>query len=120
MWPAGSKYFPSHLKLSVICDTANYQVALEVIEPLLKLPRLLDCSLRLGQIPNCQLGNVAKTTVLQATKSFEREEPTHSTRFLPVEILRHVLEQADLVAPYEQQWRPGKGFIKFECLVPTA
>ena len=58
---------PSQLRLSVICDTLGDATAMQIAQPLLKLPILAHCSLRLGQTPNTVFHILAEKTVLQAT-----------------------------------------------------
>jgi hypothetical protein len=58
---------PFYLRLFVICDNANYDVATDIIEPLLNMPILSACSIRLGQAPNHEFCRLAQNTVGKVT-----------------------------------------------------
>ena len=107
---------PCHLRLYVVCDTADYDVAIEVIEPLLKMQTLRDCSIRLGQAPNHELRRLAQKTVSHATGTLASGlNLPHCSTDLPVEIQQQILAYTDLVAPHVLQWEPNHGLTFFEC-----
>jgi hypothetical protein len=107
---------PFHLRLFVICDTANYQVATEVVEPLANMPTLRACSIRLGQTPNHELRRLAQATVNQVTSKFggiSRRRP-FSTQ-LPIEIQEEILGYTDLIVPQVLEWESTRGLIVSDC-----
>lgn len=107
---------PFYLGLSVICDTANYETAVEIIEPLSKMPTLRTCSIRLGQTPNHELRRLAQTTVYQATGRFAKT-PTHQycNTYLPLEIQQRILGYTDLIAPHVLYWEPNHRLMVGDC-----
>lgn len=107
---------PFHLTLFVICDTANYPVATEIVEPLAKMPTLRACSIRLGQIPNHELRCLAQRTVYQITGKFRsipisRPLSTH----VPIEIQQEILSHTELIAPHILEWESTRGLRVIDC-----
>ena len=106
----------SQLRLSIICDTLDYQTAEDIVKPLLELPALAECAIRLGQAPDHTLRRLAEKTALRVTG-----RPTHSLdnsfRFLhlPREIQWQVLAYTDLVSPGNIEWVSGRGIIDSGC-----
>ena len=104
----------SQLKLTVLCDTADYETAEEVVKPLLGLPTLQDCSIRLGQRPSHKLRRLAELTIARVTG-----RPTDYLEFifrftdLPEEIRLQILGYTDLVAPHDLQWDSVYGLAPF-------
>ncbi|MCJ1482669.1 hypothetical protein MMC06_002835 [Schaereria dolodes] len=109
------------LNLSVICDTLDYQTAEDIVGPLLELPLLTDCAVRLGQASSHALQRLAENTVLRLTG-----RPTHhlenSFRFLdlPREIQWQILGHTDLVAPRPIEWVSGHGIVLPDCSFTSA
>lgn len=107
---------PFHLKLFVICDAASYEVAAEVVQPLLKMPTLQGCSIRLGQIPNHELHRLAQRTVYHVTgKSASTLKRRHCNTQLPIEIQEEILGYTDLIAPHVLEWEPDHGLTVSDC-----
>lgn len=105
---------PGFVSLSVIGDCKNSDTARQVIVPLSQLPLLKSCSIRLGQNTNWELYNLAKrqTDRLTSPPGFIRK----SSHFhLPEEITEKILSYTDLVAPFDLEWMPSKGFVPFDC-----
>jgi hypothetical protein len=76
----------------MICDTANYEVAMEVVEPLSKMPTLRACSIRLGQTPNHELRRLAQATVDQvSSKLGGTPSSLPFSTHLPTEIQQEIL-----------------------------
>jgi hypothetical protein len=107
---------PFRLRLFVICDTANYEVATEVVEPLSKMPTLQVCSIRLGQTPNHELRCLARATVYQVTgKSGDTLSSRPSYTRLPTEIQQEILCHTDLIAPHVLTWEPTRRLRVIDC-----
>ena len=108
----------SRLTLSVMCDTTDLETAEEVVRPLRCLPApLKDCAIRLGQKPDYQRRRLAEITVMQAMARWSIEDLTAPFRFtqLPREIQRQILEETDLVAPYDLEWDLDFGLLSADC-----
>ena len=103
------------LRLSVVCDTLDQQVARQIVQPLQELPLLTGCAIRLGQSPNPRLRLLAET----ATRQAMGQPPIPSTIFpwqdLPSEIQLRVLSYSDLVAPRLVEWEEGWGLGRSAC-----
>ena len=58
------------MSLSLICDSANYDIALAVVRPMFRLTMLAECTIRLGENTHDQkLHSLAEETVLRVTGS---------------------------------------------------
>ncbi|KAK4184768.1 hypothetical protein QBC35DRAFT_391007 [Podospora australis] len=108
---------PNRLELVLVCDTDenNSEAARLAIAPLLSLPRLANCHVRLSRKPNPQLQGIAEDAVHQArginhlptTTSKVKSAsttPSLTSRFLdlPRELRQHILEYTDLVTPWTE------------------
>jgi hypothetical protein len=89
---------PSKLALYIICDCADAATAQMVIKPLLLLPTLQDCGIRLAMHSDEKISALAKDVVLCLTSSPRPGIPP-PFRFLdlPKEIQRHILEFTTLI-----------------------
>ena len=111
---------PSCLRLALICDTADYIVALNIIEPLLDLNPLQACSIRLGQAPCHALRRLAENTVNQVTSNavvgnVRSQLPvSHHRTQLVGEIIQQILIHTDLIAPHILQWSPKHHIMTFD------
>lgn len=107
---------PFHLRLFVICDTTNYGVATEVVEPLAKMPTLRGCSIRLGQSPNHELRRLAQATVYQVTGKFDDISISRPrSADVPIEIQQEILGHTDLIAPQILQWESTRRLRVISC-----
>lgn len=50
------------LTMPFVCDTDNLDTAKNVVQPLLTLPKLRNCAIRLGRRPNLDLSALAEST----------------------------------------------------------
>lgn len=102
----------STLRLSVICDTVNETTARHVMEPLLALPALAACDIRLSQAPYTVQSAIARSMAVQLTgggdggdgngdTSDSGRKYADSFRFLdlPIELQLRILGYSDLVSP---------------------
>lgn len=109
---------PGKLSLYIICDCEDRQTADMIISPLLTLPLLQDCGLRLAKEYENGLQKVAKNTVLRLTG---RSTPKISLPFkfldLPREIQLKILQHTRLVYDYET--RCGQDYIRFGGSCPA-
>jgi hypothetical protein len=96
---------PDRLKISVICATDNDATAKIVTAPMLRLPVLKECAIRLGNKHNKDFSFLAKETAMNATQKSIRHCPS-IFRFidLPTEIQIRILEFTDIVTPYDIGW----------------
>jgi hypothetical protein len=101
---------PSRLELYFACDTQDYETAKQVAEPILQMPTLKDCAIRLGREPNDDLQHLAEEVVLRVTGvSKICFCPQFRFMDLPKELQFRILEFSDLITPYEVEWWPRKG-----------
>lgn len=103
---------PSQLKLQLVYDVDGLETANAVVEPLLALPTLAQCELRIGRHPVPTLKNLA---VKAASQAMGRPLRQSTTAFpflrLPVELQIRILEFTDLIAPLgEIEWSPKEGY----------
>jgi len=93
------------LKLFITCDVADFEIAEEFMRPLLHLPILKECSVRLGSpfINQSQLLTklarriVDKVTNRSAQCDFRYQD-------LPKELQLRILEYTELVTPFHLVW----------------
>lgn len=58
---------PSTLRLDFICEVEDFEVASRVVQPLVSLPILADCRIRLGPMPDHRLGHLSHKIATRAT-----------------------------------------------------
>lgn len=103
---------PSKLSLYIICDCEDRQTADMIIAPLLTLPLLQDCGLRLAKEYDKGLQEVAKSTVLYLTRySTPQNLPPFRFLDLPREIQLNILQHTRLV--YDDETRCGQDYMRF-------
>ena len=116
-WRRAANYVTSHitssrLHLDFICDVEGLAAATYAVEPLLNVPILSSCSIRLSQQANPPLQHLAVQTAARAVGAhLDHQRPPFRFLDLPREIRRQVLEYTDLVSPLcEVEWNPDEGF----------
>lgn len=106
----GAHIAQSQMRLTLLCDTVDYETAEEVVKPLLGLPTLKDCSIRLGRRPCHKLRRLAELTIARVTgRATDHLESVFRFTDLPEEIQEHILGFTDLVAPQDVQWESLHG-----------
>jgi len=96
---------PGKLKLSVVCDTIDYATAKQITKPLLELPHLSEFSIRLGQLPDASVKNLAQDVVYQLTAQAEHNpRPFFNFSALPAEVQTQILAYTDLVSLDSITW----------------
>ncbi|KAL9630731.1 MAG: hypothetical protein Q9164_006268 [Protoblastenia rupestris] len=100
----------SRLSLCLICDTDGYETAQEILKPMMDLPLLKTCSIRLAMRPNRELQILAETTTLRLTGRSTVDPSVSRSPTLPGEILTQILLDTDLVAPHDLEWVPESGY----------
>ncbi|KAG8627869.1 hypothetical protein KVT40_003742 [Elsinoe batatas] len=103
---------PGQLDLTFICDVLDYRLAVKFATPLLTLPALKDCAIRLGATKDERITTLAKSIALRCMDKIDRSRLS-SFRWadLPREIKLLVLEYTDLVTPMnEVNWSPSAKF----------
>jgi len=105
----GSQIQPNCLKLFLTCDVANVEIAQEIVQPLLGLPALRDCAVRLGSRYIHTDVNHSKPMTALARQTVERvtnRSAQRSFRYLdlPKEIQLQILEYTELVSPFDLVW----------------
>ena len=106
---------PSCLRLSVVCDVEDSQTALSFLKPFSRLPKLRGCAIRLGRSPDLTLQYLAQQTSNQVMGLSLDTTSSQFRGHLPEEVLIHILEYTDLIAPFDLEWRPGKGLVPYDC-----
>ncbi|KAH6678137.1 hypothetical protein B0J14DRAFT_316038 [Halenospora varia] len=88
---------PGKLKLTFICDVANFESATNIIQALSMLPTLKECSIRLGRKNNHELQAFSRTT---SALMINAVQPRTSFPFnhLPPELRLRILSFTDLVS----------------------
>lgn len=104
-----SQFQPSCLKLFLTCDVADIEIAEEVVQPLLQLPTLQDCAVRLGShyirtnvdcsqlLTELARRTVDKVTARSGQRNFRYQD-------LPKEIQVRILGYTELVTPCDLVW----------------
>ena len=100
---------PYRFKLCLICDTKDYTTAQDILTPLMAMPTLKECSIRVSHAPDRKLRRLTETTTLRLTG---RASASPLTQFavLPKELQLRILEHTDLVAPYDLEWNLESGY----------
>lgn len=103
---------PSKLSLVLICDSADYETAVEVVQPLKVMPMLKECLIRLDQRFNPELRRLVEVTIAQVTgRSMDYLKSIFRFTDLPEEIRQQILGHTDLVAPESLHWYPEPGLV---------
>lgn len=100
------------LRLSLICYTNDYETARSIIQPMMELPFLEACSIRISKESDLHLHHLAETAALQLTG---RSKPVFRFTDLPGELQVRILEYTDLIAPFDLQWCPQSGYSCYCC-----
>ena len=103
---------PGRLHLQVVCDVVDIETARQTALPLLSIPTLASCSIRLSQTPDPLIRQLARTTAMRAMGyPFYQFESPFRILDLPMELRRQIFEYTDLVTPLcEIEWTPLQGF----------
>lgn len=102
------------LHLSVICDCADELTAEHIALPLIELPRLAACDIRLGQRPNTVQSDIAMRVALHLVGKSSKQSFPFSK--LPIELQMRVLSHTQLVHPNGiVTWRPLTNPASEEC-----
>ncbi|KAE8376142.1 hypothetical protein BDV26DRAFT_294372 [Aspergillus bertholletiae] len=106
------------LEIRLICGAASKKSLAAFLEPLQKLPRLKELSIRAGPRRNLDLQQSLMATIDQKTMLFRRQARPGVFRFLdlPVELQVRILEFTELVAPLPLEllsWY--KRFLPHDC-----
>jgi len=96
---------PGQLRFTFICDVISLKTAEQVVEPLLTLPRLQQCTIRLGRERNNEIRALAERVSFQATGTFVPRSGFPFER-LPRELRWRILSFTHLTAPgtYHSDW----------------
>ena len=103
---------PSRLHLHLLCDVVDIETARQAAFPLLSIPTLASCAIRLSRTPDPLIRQLARTTAMRvmAHPSYQPEYPFRMLD-LPRELRRLIFELTDLVTPLrETEWSPLEGF----------
>lgn len=105
------------LRLDLICNTQDMETAHDVVNSLSPISNLRACSIRLSQNPSWQHFSLAKRTVSRLVDHSPEQllENKPRTCHLPPEILSHILEYSELVAPFDLEWSPDRGLVPVDC-----
>lgn len=103
---------PGRLHLHLVCDVVDIETARQAALPLLSIPTLASCSIRLSRTPDLLIRQLARTTAMRAMGyPFYQSESPFRILDLPVELRRQMFEYTDLVTPLcEIEWGHRQGF----------
>ncbi|KAH6694872.1 hypothetical protein BKA61DRAFT_623996 [Leptodontidium sp. MPI-SDFR-AT-0119] len=107
-WVLQTHTQPNQLKLLLTYNTADIEIAAELLRPLSQLPPLRECAIHLGtplpenSIDYIRLQVLAKSQVNRLTKRFLPS--TFNFAALPTEIQLQILSHTSLVTPYDLIW----------------
>ncbi|KAK0747411.1 hypothetical protein B0T21DRAFT_379469 [Apiosordaria backusii] len=102
---------PGRLELALVCDITRRDpdLATAVVAPLLFLPRLKDCHVRLSAAPDTRLQRMAEDVVAKTRHMHHSNMPNTSNQpaaskllNLPREIRLRILEFTDLITPLKE------------------
>ncbi len=118
---AGS-VIPGRLALYVVCDCEDLETAERVVRPLLTLPVLRDCALRLRRECKEEMQGLAKETVYRVTgcspsQAIPPFRPPFRFMDLPKELQRNVLEHTALVSREEIMYSQDYITVAGSCAV---
>ncbi|KAF4549207.1 Hypothetical protein D9617_23g006220 [Elsinoe fawcettii] len=105
-----SKYVTAdRLDFYFICDVSDYCLALQFASPLLALPQMRFCEIRLGAIHEPRTAGLAKSVALRCVGTLDRSRlPAFNWLGLPREIRLSVLKYTNLITPFaEVNWSPS-------------
>lgn len=103
---------PGRLHLHLVCDVVDIAMARQAALPVLRIPPLASCAIRLSREPDLLLWQLAHTTATRAM-GHPASQLKSPFRFLdlPGELRRQIFEFTDLVTPLcEIEWSPSEGF----------
>ncbi|KAI1735799.1 hypothetical protein F4680DRAFT_297979 [Xylaria scruposa] len=105
------------LRLDLVCNTEDIETAHHVIDSLSPIQNLRACSIRLSQKPSWEHSALAQRAVSRLLGRLLDQVPQNKqkTYHLPAEILTHILEYSELVAPFDLEWSPDRGLVPFGC-----
>lgn len=89
---------PGKLRLSVICDCTDEATAELITQPLLALPTLAACDIRLGRYPRTVQADISQSIALALIGQPPQQKPFPFLR-LPAELRMRVLQYTQLVHP---------------------
>ncbi|KAL2018671.1 hypothetical protein VTK56DRAFT_506 [Thermocarpiscus australiensis] len=132
-WHWTTAHMASHigsgrLELSLVCDIDDkneerLEMGKLAVAPLLLLPPLKDCHVRLGKTPEHQLRQIAQDAALQARRldaPYSNPASTSSATLidLPREVRLRILQYTDLITPWKEvTWsRQHRGYIVYPPL----
>ncbi|KAI0187806.1 hypothetical protein F4808DRAFT_354860 [Astrocystis sublimbata] len=103
------------LRLDIVCDTQDMETAHHVINQLSIIPQLRACSIRLSVDSNPQYSALARQAVRRLADRQQIPDYKPMNYHLPLEIISHILQYSELVAPFDLEWRPDRGLVPFDC-----
>jgi len=105
---------PDQLSLYIICDCQDFEAAKMIVQPLLALPKLRDCAIRLSMSHRERFQHLATSTVFFAMGRQRLPEVPFRFLSLPIEIQIQILMYTNLVPRkvYEYSRYTGNMFIR--------
>lgn len=102
---------PHQLQLCLMCDVRDIETAERITQPMLQLPPLSACCIRLSTRSNTGLRQLAKKTAQHITRQSPSRSVPSQLPYLPHEIQAQILQYTELTAPYDLEWRPKQGLV---------
>ncbi|KAG8627810.1 hypothetical protein KVT40_003683 [Elsinoe batatas] len=107
----GRHLTPGTLRLSFTCDVDSFALASAMVSPLLGLPLLQQCWLRLSALPNPDITRLLRCISRKCTGKFSLDECSFRYTELPRELHLLIMGYTDLVSPFEEiHWNPREGY----------
>ena len=106
---------PGVLKFSLACDVKDLHTANQIIAPLKQFSSLETTSIRLGEKPNHELYELARSRAVRLIGQLDSNSSYSYSYHLPEEVLEQILSYTDLIASYDLEWLPGHGLVPFDC-----
>ncbi|KAH8593920.1 hypothetical protein B0O99DRAFT_626434 [Bisporella sp. PMI_857] len=102
----------TQLKLTIICDVTDKTSGMAILEPLLRLPTIKQCVIRLGQHFDYELYELARKASFRAQGSYSEIQGSFPFQRLPKELRLQILKYTHL--GYHNSYSEDDRFLQIE------